>query len=79
MGQDRDLDADLPAGITPSLTRRSLLRTALASGVTVGMAGASPVVAFGRELERREGVPPSYPEPQSRQLDSWRPSSSRRR
>ena len=70
MGQDRDLDPDLAAGITPSLTRRRLLRTALASGVTVGLAGASPVVAFGRELQRREGVPPSYPEPQNAQLDS---------
>ena len=70
MGQDRDLDPDLAAGIIPSLTRRSLLRTALASGVTVGMAGASPVVAFGRELERREGVPLSHPKPQNAQLDS---------
>ena len=34
MGQDRDRDPDLAAGITPSLTRRSLLRTALASAAT---------------------------------------------
>ena len=33
MGQDRDLDPDLAAGITPSLTRRSLLRTALGGWV----------------------------------------------
>ena len=45
MGQDRDLDTDLAAGITPSLTRRSLLRTALASGVTVSVAGAPPTLS----------------------------------
>ena len=34
------------------------------------MAGASPIVAFGRELQRREGVPASDPEEQNGQLDS---------
>ena len=53
MGQDRD--PDLAVGITSSLTRRSLLQTAV-GGVAVGMAGASPVVAFARELRRHEGV-----------------------
>ena len=70
MGQDRDLDPDRAAGISPSLTRRRLLRTALASGVSVSLAGAAPVVAFGRELQRREGVPPREPEQQNRRLDS---------
>ena len=59
MGQDRDPTPDLAAGITPGLTRRSLLLTALASGVSVSMASASPLVPFGRELEPSEGVLPS--------------------
>lgn len=69
MGQDRDRDPNLATGITSNLTRRSLLRTALASGVTVGMAGASPLVAFGRELQRLEGITPSDPAQQNGQLD----------
>ena len=59
MGQNPDPAPELAAGITPGLTRRSLLLTALASGVSVSMAGASPLVPFGREFEPSEGVPPS--------------------
>ena len=61
---------DLESGINPSLTRRSLLRTALASGVTAGVAGASPVAAFGRELQRLDDRPLIQPRNRDGQLDS---------
>ncbi len=49
MGHDRDRDADLGAGHTVTLTRRTLLQSALATGGIVGMAGRSPVVALARQ------------------------------
>ena len=64
------MDPDLESGINPSLTRRSLLRTALASGVTASVAGASPVAAFGRELQRLDDRPPIQPGNQDEQLGS---------
>lgn len=64
------MDADLESGINPSLTRRSLLRTALASGVTASVAGASPVMAFGKELQRLDDRPPIHPENQDGPLGS---------
>jgi hypothetical protein len=77
MGQDRDLYSDLAAGITSSLIRRSLLQTALASWITGGMAGTSPLVKLGRSLQRREGIAASDPEQQNGQLDSLSLQSSR--
>ncbi|SVC72419.1 uncharacterized protein METZ01_LOCUS325273, partial [marine metagenome] len=64
------MDPDLESGINPSLTRRSLLRTALASGVTASVAGALPVAAFGRELQRLDDRPPIQPGNQDEQLGS---------
>ncbi len=71
MGQDQDPNSGVE--MTSPLTRRSLLRTALGGGIAAGLAGASPVVAFGRELRRHEGVPPSETNDEDVQADSPAP------
>lgn len=55
MGRDRDAD---PGARTSSiLTRRRLLQTALGTSVSVGVAGASPIIALARELEGHQALP----------------------
>ena len=59
MTQDQNLKPDPAVAATSSLTRRDLLQTALAAGAAVGVAGASPVVALAREIDRAGGAPRS--------------------
>src|SRR5437867_8134341 len=61
MGHQSDRDAAFGAGRTSTLTRRTLLQSALAAGGIVGMAAKSPVIALAGERPQddktRAGTP----------------------
>jgi 2-methylcitrate dehydratase PrpD len=52
VGQHPDRHVDRAAASPLSLTRRSLLQGAAAAGAVVGMAGASPVLAFAQQTRQ---------------------------
>ena len=52
-----DQDTELPRANAFSLTRRNLLKRALAAGGIVSMGGISPGLAWARKVEKEEGTP----------------------
>jgi len=63
MGHDRDRDTNRPARIPGSISRRVLLKSAVAAGGFVGLAAASPAIAFARQVRQddtsRTGTSPT--------------------
>ena len=52
-----DRDRELPSVNAFTLTRRSLLKRAVAAGGLVTVAGASPPLAWARKVQPVEGTP----------------------
>ncbi len=51
-----DRDTDQPGGDTPTLTRRGLLKGAVAAGGIVGIAGSSPLLGWARQAQPADGT-----------------------